>query len=301
MNYLEEKKVVKNGISYNYLCHTEIVSKAGNVWPAHYHNYIEILYGVSGTYEVILNGISHKFTTGDLVLINSKEVHQINCCYKEGGKYIVLRFEPEVIYSNMFNNHLHLKYVLPFILETSKHQKVINDEIIGTTFIPELIYEISREFQMKAFGYELAIQNHIGRIFLWILRYFHETSSAFIQSDLTDLELIKRLQPSLDYVLEHFHEEIKAIHMASLCNMSPSYFSRTFNSQMRINFNEYVNYVRIMEAEKLLVSTTMNITEIANAVGLSTTSYFIKLFKQYKKMTPKQFKKEFIILLEKSE
>lgn len=297
MNYLEEKKVVKNGVSYNYLCHTEIVSKSGNVWPAHYHNYIEILYGISGAYEVILNGKHHTFTKGDLVLINSKEIHQINSCYEKGGKYIVLRFEPEVIYSNMFNNHLHLKYVLPFILETSKHQKVIKEEIIGTTFIPELIHEISREFQIESFGYELAIQNHIGRIFLWILRYFHETSSEFMQSNLTDLELIKRLQPSLDYVLVHFNEEIKATHMAELCNMSSSYFSRTFNSQMRMNFNEYVNYVRIMEAEKILVSTTLNITEIANAVGFSTTSYFIKLFKAYKKISPKQFRKEFVIML----
>lgn len=300
MNYLEEKKVVENGVSYNYLCHTEIVSKAGNVWPAHYHNYIEILYGISGTYEVILNGKYHEFTKGDLVLINSKEVHQINSCYKDGGQYIVLRFEPEVIYSNMFNNHLHLKYVLPFILETSKHQKVIKEEIIGTTFIPELIYEISKEFQTKTFGYELAIQNHIGRIFLWILRYFHETSSEFMQSDLTDLSLINRLKPSFDYVSNHFNEEIKATHMSVLCNMSSSYFSRTFNSQMRMNFNEYVNYTRIMEAEKLLVSTTMNITEIANAVGFNTTSYFIKLFKDYKKISPKQFRKEFVIMLEKS-
>lgn len=299
MDYLEEKKVVVNGVSYNYLCHTQIVSYAGNIWPAHYHNYIEILYGISGTYEVILNGKYHKFTNGDLVLINSKEVHQINSCYEEGGKYIVLRFEPEVIYSNMFNNHLHLKYVLPFILETSNHQKVIKADVINNTFIPELLYEITKEFKTETFGYELAIQNHIGRIFLWILRYFHETSSEFMQSDLADLDLIRRLQPSLDYVLEHFTEDIKATHMASLCNMSSSYFSRTFNNHMRMSFNEYVNYVRIMEAEKLLVSTTMNITELSNAVGFSTTSYFIKLFKAYKKISPKQFRKEFIILLEK--
>lgn len=301
MNYLEEKKVVKNGVSYNYLCHTQIVSYSGNIWPAHYHNYIEILYGISGIFEVILNGKYHKFTKGDLVLINSKEVHQINSCYKEGGKYIVLRFEPEVIYSNMFNNHLHLKYVLPFILETSNHQKVIKEAIICTTFIPELLHEITKEFQTEAFGYELAIQNHIGRIFLWILRYFHETSSEFMQSDLADLELIRRLQPSLDYVLENFNEEITATKMAALCNMSSSYFSRTFNNQMRMNFNEYVNYVRIMEAEKLLVSTNMNITEIANTVGFNTTSYFIKLFKEYKRISPKQFRKEFVIMLEKSE
>jgi AraC-like DNA-binding protein/quercetin dioxygenase-like cupin family protein len=298
MNYLEEKKLVIDGISHNYLFHTQLVIKAGNVWPAHYHNYIEILYGISGTHEVILNGKSHSFTKGDLVLINSKEVHQIDSCSQEGGEYFVLRFEPEVIFSNMFHNHLHLKYVLPFILETSKHQKIIKEEIIRDTFIQELLYDISKEFEMRTFGYELAVQNHIGRIFLWILRYFHETSTEFMKSALTDITFIGRLQPSFDYVLEHFNEEIKATEVADLCNMSSSYFSRTFNKHMGMNFNEYVNYVRITEAEKLLVSTSLNITEVANAVGFSTTSYFIKLFKAYKNISPKQFRKEFVIMVE---
>ena len=301
MNYPEQKKVIIDGVSYNYLCHIEDVHRAGNVFPAHYHSYIEILYGISGTYEVILNGQCHKFLEGDLVLINSKEVHQINACSELGGQYIVLRFEPEIIYNSMFQNHLQLKYVLPFILESSKHQKVIKKAIIETIFIPELLYEILKEDKMKAYGYELAIKNHIGRIFLWILRYFHETCTDFVLSQLSDITFIKRLQPSFDYVLEHYPEELKATDMAALCNMSSSYFSRTFNQQMGMNFNEYVNYIRIMEAEKLLVSTLMNITEIANAIGFSTTSYFIKLFKNYKNISPKQFRKEFVIMLEKSE
>lgn len=301
MNNLEQKKEIINGIPYNYLCHIENVDKAGNVFPAHYHSYIEILYGISGAYEVILNGKCHKFLEGDLVLINSKEIHQINACSEHGGQYIVLRFEPEIIYNSMFNNHLQLKYVLPFILENSKHQKVIKKSTIESIFIPELFYEIIKEYEMKAYGYELAIKNHIGRIFLWILRYFHETSTDFTHSPLTDMTFIKRLQPSFDYVLEHYNEELKAADMAALCNMSSSYFSRTFNKQMGMNFNEYVNYTRITEAEKLLVSTTMNITEIANAVGFSTTSYFIKLFKTYKNVSPKHFRKELVIMLEKSE
>jgi len=213
----------------------------------------------------------------------------------------VLRFEPEVIYSSMFHNYLQLKYVLPFILESSKHQKIIKKATIKAIFIPELLYEILKEFQLQTYGYELAIQNHIGRIFLWILRYFYQTSTDFMHSPLTNITFIKHLQPSFDYVLEHFNEDLKATDMAALCNMSSSYFSRTFNEQMHMNFNEYINYIRIMESEKLLVSTTMNITEIANAVGFSTTSYFIKLFKIYKNISPKQFRKEFIIMLEQSE
>jgi len=260
MNYPEQKKEMKNGVFCNYLCHIQVVDRPGNVFPAHYHSYIEILYGISGTYDVILNGKYHNFVAGDLILINSKEVHQINATSHEGGKYFVLRFEPEIIYNSMFHNHLQFKYVLPFILENSKHQKIIKKETIEATFIPELLSEILKEDKMEAYGYELAIKNHIGRIFLWILRYFHETNKDFMNSSLTNVTSMERLQPSFEDVLEHVHEELKATDMAALCNMSSSYFSRIFNELMAMNFNEYVNYIRISEAEKLLVSTTMNIT-----------------------------------------
>jgi AraC-like DNA-binding protein/mannose-6-phosphate isomerase-like protein (cupin superfamily) len=293
MNYPEQKKEMRNGVSCNYLCHIQVVDRPGNVFPAHYHSYIEILYGISGAYDVILNGKYHNFVEGDLILINSKEVHQINATSHEGGQYFVLRFEPEIIYNSMFHNHLQFKYVLPFILENSRHQKIIKKETIESTFIPELLSEILKEDKMEAYGYELAIKNHIGRIFLWILRYFHENNKEFMDSLLTNITSMECLQPSFDYVLEHFHEELKATDMAALCNMSSSYFSRIFNRHMGMNFNEYVNYIRITEAEKLLVSTTMNITEIASAVGFSTTSYFIKIFNNYKNISPKQFRKEF--------
>ena len=70
------------------------------------------------------------------------------------------------------------------------------------------------------------------------------------------------------------------------------YFSRSFNGFCIwisvITWNE----IRIREAEKLLVSTTQNVTEIASAVGFCTTSYFIKQFTKYLHVSPKQYQKQ---------
>lgn len=292
MNYPEQKKEVINGVSYNYLCHIQQVTGKGNVYPAHFHSYIEILYGISGNYEIFLNGKGHLFSSGDLVIINSKEVHQIDSLSEKGGQYIVLRFEPEIIYNSMFTDYAQFKYVIPFMLETAQHQKVISADDIKASFIPNLLFDILEEFKMRQYGYELAIKNHIGRIFLWLLRYFHDKGSDF--SILPDASL-EHLQSAFNYIELHYDEPLSVPMLASLCNMSPNYFSRTFNLQMGMNVNEYINYIRISAAEKLLISTTMNITEISNTVGFNTTSYFIKLFKIHKHMSPKQFRKEFVI------
>lgn len=294
VNYSEQKKEIINGISYNYLCHIQNVQEEGIVYPAHYHSYIEILYNIAGTYEVLLNGNAYLFEEGDLVIINSKEVHQINTTSRKGGQYIVLRFEPEIVYNTMFQNHLQLKYALPFILETAKHQKVIKRKEIEATFIPKLLDEILEEFKEQTYGYELAIKNGIGRIFLWILRYFHKLGSEITLDSTIDGEMMVRLQPAFDYALAHYDEELSVVELAKLCNMSYSYFSRTFNEAIGMNFSEYLSRIRITEAEKLLISTTLNITEVAGRVGFNNTSYFIKLFQKYKNTSPKQFRKGYM-------
>ena len=82
--------------------------------------------------------------------------------------------------------------------------------------------------------------------------------------------------------------------MARLCNMSYRYFSRIFKRVMNKSFNDYLNFVRITEAEKLLTATDMNITEIAYATGFSSSSYFIKIFSKYKNVSPSRFRKRFL-------
>lgn len=291
MNYMEEKQAYIDGLPCEYLCHVEEIEGIENVFPAHYHYYIELLYGISGEYQVLLNGRYHCFGQGDMVLINSREVHQIDCVSEEGGKYIVVRFLPELIYNSMSSNYFQLKFMVPFITENASNQKVISEKELNKTNIPELFHEIIKEASQEKYGYELAVRNHIGSIFLWILRYWEANQEDFYEENSKDKILRIQLQPALNYVLEQYAQDIKAQDMAKLCNISYSYFSRSFHRIMKMNFREYLNHIRISEAEKLLVSTSLSITEIGGNVGFNTTSYFIKMFQHYKHITPKQFRK----------
>lgn len=291
MNYLEEKQTYIDGMPCEYLCHLQECEESGNVFPAHYHYYIELLYGVSGEFQVLLGGQYHQFSGGDMVLINSREVHQIDAISETGGKYVVVRFLPELIYNSISSNHFEMKYMLPFVTENSSKQKVVPKEALGETEIPDLFLEIIQEEEEKKYGYELAVKNHIGRIFLWILRYWNDKEQDVYEENAKDRNLRNQLQPALQYVSEQYAGNIKAEEMAKLCHMSYSYFSRTFHRIMKMNFREYLNHVRIAAAEQMLVSTTLSVTEIGAEVGFATTSYFIKMFQSCKHITPKQFRK----------
>ena len=85
MDYPEERKQYIDGIACQYLCHIEKAEKPGNVFFAHFHYYIEMLYALSGHFRIYLNGIYHEFAAGDFVLINSREVHQIDALSSEAA------------------------------------------------------------------------------------------------------------------------------------------------------------------------------------------------------------------------
>ncbi|MFD2701020.1 helix-turn-helix transcriptional regulator [Paenibacillus shunpengii] len=63
--------------------------------------------------------------------------------------------------------------------------------------------------------------------------------------------------------------------MAKLCCMSERYFMKFFKSVMGKTFIHYLNYVRLSEAEKLLLSSELTITEAALQSGFNDPSYFV--------------------------
>ena len=101
---------------------------------------------------------------------------------------------------------------------------------------------------------------------------------------------LDRLQEVFDCLDSQYMQNLTAESMARQCNMSYSYFSRYFKSAIGKSFTAYLNYVRITEAEKLLLSTDMTVTEVAMATGFSSASYFISQFRSLKNLSPHQFR-----------
>jgi AraC-like DNA-binding protein len=256
----------------------------------HWHYYIELLFFLSGHARIFLGGEAYGANKGDMVLINACEVHSITAEADCDTRYIVIKFDPEILY--MQKAVFELKYILPFTLGKISYQKVFTGQELKDTVIPSLVQDIYEEYFRKQYGFELAVQTGICRTFLWILRNWHRKGIHFDMGWILKDADIQRFQKLFDYVNKNYHQNISVTKAAKLCNMSYSYFSRKFKEITGKTFTEYLNYVRIREAEKLLITTDMNITQIALNTGFSSTSYFIKQFRHHKNISPKRFRNE---------
>ena len=103
-------------------------------------------------------------------------------------------------------------------------------------------------------------------------------------------ENINKIRPVLDYIDNNYAENITTEQLGKLLNLSENYFYRIFKKITGTNPINYINFVRVCKAEKLL-KQNINFSDIAYETGFSSQSYFCKTFKKYTRYSPKEYKK----------
>jgi two-component system response regulator YesN len=95
-----------------------------------------------------------------------------------------------------------------------------------------------------------------------------------------------------EYILQNYFREIKLKKVAQEFYMNPVYLGQVFKKSTGMQFNEYLNSVRIEEAKKLLSRTDMKVIEVSKAVGFNDPKYFLSKFKSIVNLPPSAFKTE---------
>ena len=93
-----------------------------------------------------------------------------------------------------------------------------------------------------------------------------------------------------DYVRKHYREKIYLEDVAEALGLSPTYLSRLFKKETGGCLQDFINEERVFRAANLLLYSDLSLTEIAEYVHFPNQSYFGKIFKQFKGMTPKAFR-----------
>lgn len=94
----------------------------------------------------------------------------------------------------------------------------------------------------------------------------------------------------LQYVKAHYCEAMSIKKIAAHFSVNPSYLGYLFKQETNLYFSDYLNQIRIQEAERLLLSTDCTMSEIASKVGYSDVTYFNQIFKKYNGISPAKFR-----------
>lgn len=102
----------------------------------------------------------------------------------------------------------------------------------------------------------------------------------------------RAVQTMLDYIEEHYMEDISIQTLAELCSINPNYAGQLFKQKMDQTFNSYLTSLRIQKAIDLLTNTDMPVALVAASVGYPDYFYFAKVFKKITHATPSSYRHE---------
>ena len=96
------------------------------------------------------------------------------------------------------------------------------------------------------------------------------------------------------YLREHLAEEISLSVLADEFHLSAQYISQLFKSEIGVNFLAYLTDIRMENAKKLLLSTSLSIAEISEQCGYGDYRVFTKVFKKSEGTTPSRYRRDFL-------
>ena len=275
----EEPPVFEKGF---YFFYSEHGTPHRHMMPAHIHPSIEILFITAGEYRFYANNEEYRVKEGDILIFRSNMIHSgVTVDSLENG-YYVLKVHPHFLFDTVAD-HMSASKVLPFLLDGNDlpcHYK--KEDIVGTEkeYIVRRLIEEHTGFR---YAKDTAMKIYVSALLLSILRdMVAEGGTRREEDNLSDHYVYHAIM----YINRHFAEDISESECATAVGISRGYFSVLFRNATHKSFKEYLNGVRIAEAERRLLTSRMTISEIAADCGYNSVSYFISLYKKAKGETP---------------
>ena len=134
-----------------------------------------------------------------------------------------------------------------------------------------------------------------GKLFqlltLQLEEYNHEIVDYENTTFMTKQEIVL-VQNAVEIIEEEFMSLPTIADLAQRLYTNVNRLQECFRLMFHKTINEYIQNLRMQKAKHLFLTTELNITEISNQLGISSKSYFSKIFKEKFGVSPSEFKNE---------
>ena len=253
--------------------------------PEHLHEFLEIVYILSGEGIHGIDGIEYSVRRGSLLFINYKQTHYFKTDSEMEICNILL--DPEWISEKLIEpeNAFELLTLSAFAevgQRIGNGQPFLNFSGGERSRLERLIAEMLEEQKGKHAGFETILKAQTN-ILLTIV--FRAMAGRTGEQETLGPEFLENLR-------QRCSEKLTLQELARSCFYNPSYFSRRFKECYGITVTEFIAKSRLEKAKRLLLETAMPVEDVACECGFGSKNAFYKLFKEHLGMTPKEFRQQ---------
>ena len=250
----------------------------------HSHDYFQIYYIRSGKILHHIEGSAAELAAGDVFILPPNVPHYIEKLDDDVDFYS-LSFMPDYFQSIKESNKLLLDFLYYLRTQSLKNiQPKFTLSYEDVVFVEMLVKRIMEEFAGEKAGKDDLIKECVSVLLSVFARvYFEQRAEVLISEENRQL-----VMHSIEYIKNHFDEEITLAEIVRRSAMSKTCFCTIFNSIVGMSFKEYLNRYRIDRAAELIAGGG-KISAAANCCGYGDFSTFYRNFKKYMGMSPAQF------------
>lgn len=223
----------------------------------------------------------------DLVLIAGEELEHVweqHQCKSNKIREITVQFSADLFFKSFLNKN-----------QFSTVQKMFEQAKKGLCFpLPAIlkIYSILDTLASEKQGF-YAVMKFMS--ILYELSLFEDArplaSSSFSKININSDS--RRIQKVQEHINKNYKKDIRLNAMAEMIGMTPVAFSRFFKTRTGRNFSDYIIDIRLGFASRMLVDSSMSVSEICYECGFNNLSNFNRIFKKKKGCSPKEFRENY--------
>jgi AraC-like DNA-binding protein len=224
-------------------------------------NYIDLTYITGGQAVYTINRQKIFAEEGDLL------------CIPKGSERAAMSGDPTKFecYATNFNlfspSGEEIEIPLPVLSHVGKQNDLIS-----------MYHRLNEDFVSRTEGFEMRARAR----FMLILQRFMEVLVYDADTFLFD----PRVKQAIRYISENYADHLTISTVAAEVSLNPVYFGTLFKRETGVTFRDYLNTVRINQAEDMLRAGKWNVTEVAGFCGFTDVFYFSRLFKKHKGIPP---------------
>ncbi|RTE08742.1 AraC family transcriptional regulator [Paenibacillus whitsoniae] len=248
----------------------------------HMHDMFELYYLYEGERMYFIRDRSYLILPGDLVLINQRDLHATSDSEKLGHARVVINFAESLIAPTVNE--------APFLLQAFTHASpVLRLDLPARRAVEGILDKLLHEAKDEMLGQDFAIRHYLTELLLFTAR-FVQTQPVASPEHVSPLH--RKISTIVRHINTYFDSPLRLEELAEHFDISPAYLSRMFKEITGFSFVEYLNIVRVQEAQRLLVTTKLKVIEVSELAGFGSLVQFGRVFRQLTGMTPLRYRQQ---------
>lgn len=252
---------------------------------SHWHGHIEVNFLFNCEAEYLMNGRKIYLPQGRMILFWASIPHQMTASVGDG--YMVNIYIPLQAFQQW-------KFPSEFIAALLRGDVLVAEQCHAADVALTQLWDKDLAQKNDALTAQVVseIRGRIRRMSVEGYQTLGASDKTTGKEQKNPVAGLSHIDTMLRYIADHYDQKITIPDVAAATGLHPNYAMKLFHRVMKISIKQYINRLRLLHAQALLVDTEQGVLTIAIEAGFGSISRFYDIFQQELQMTPQQYRQK---------